>query len=78
VIGGVIGTDIIRYDVYGKDILIANKMESSGKEDKILVSESTKNILEENFENLYIFEDEITIDIPNIKTTVKGYFIKSE
>lgn len=30
VIGGVIGTDIIRYDVYGKDILIANKMESSG------------------------------------------------
>ena len=29
VIGGVIGTDIIRYDVYGKDILIANKMESS-------------------------------------------------
>ena len=45
-IGGVIGTDIIRYDVYGKDILIANKMESSGKEDRILISESTKNILE--------------------------------
>jgi hypothetical protein len=29
VIGGIIGTDIIRYDIYGKDILIANKMESS-------------------------------------------------
>jgi hypothetical protein len=27
-----------RYEVYGKDILIANKMESNGVEDKIIVS----------------------------------------
>jgi class 3 adenylate cyclase len=30
VIGGVIGTDIVRYDIYGEDVLIANKMESKG------------------------------------------------
>lgn len=29
------GTDIVRYDIYGKDVLIANKMESNGKLDKI-------------------------------------------
>ncbi len=29
-IGGVIGTDIVRYDIYGKDVVIANKMESTG------------------------------------------------
>ena len=31
IIGGVIGTDIVRYDIYGKDVVIANKMESSGE-----------------------------------------------
>lgn len=29
-IGGVLGTDIVRYDIYGPDVLIANKMESRG------------------------------------------------
>lgn len=49
VIGGIIGTDIIRYDVYGKDILIANKMESSSEEGRVLISETTKKLIEENF-----------------------------
>lgn len=30
IIGGVIGTDIVRYDIYGEDVAIANKMESKG------------------------------------------------
>lgn len=30
VLGGVMGTDIVRYDIYGPDVLIANKMESNG------------------------------------------------
>lgn len=32
------GTNIIRYDLYGKDILIANKIESNGEEGKVQVS----------------------------------------
>ena len=35
IIGGVIGTEVVRYDIYGKDVLIANKMESSGQKGKI-------------------------------------------
>ena len=35
VIGGVMGTDIVRYDIYGPDVLIANKMESNGKKGNI-------------------------------------------
>lgn len=31
IIGGIIGTNIVRYDIYGRDVLIANKMESNGK-----------------------------------------------
>jgi len=30
VIGGIIGTEVVRYDLYGADVMIANKMESSG------------------------------------------------
>ena len=35
VIGGVIGTDIVRYDVYGSVVVIANKMESNGEKGRI-------------------------------------------
>lgn len=31
VLGGVVGTDIVRYDIYGQDVTIANLMESSGQ-----------------------------------------------
>jgi len=30
VIGGVVGTDVVRYDIYGEDVTTANKMESKG------------------------------------------------
>ena len=30
IIGGVAGTDVVRYDIYGEDVTIANKMESNG------------------------------------------------
>lgn len=35
VIGGVLGTDIVRYDIYGADVMISNKMESNGEKGKI-------------------------------------------
>ena len=46
VIGGIIGSDIIRFDIYGDDVIIANKMESEGVKGKINVSESFKLFLE--------------------------------
>ena len=48
VYGGIIGTDIVRYDIYGKDVTIANKMESNGEEGNIMISETTKEMLERN------------------------------
>jgi class 3 adenylate cyclase len=53
IIGGVIGIDIVRYDVYGRDVLIANKMESGGKEGMVCVSETTRNLLELHYPNQY-------------------------
>ena len=38
IIGGIIGTEIVRYDIYGPDVMIANKFEENGKEDNIHIS----------------------------------------
>ena len=35
IIGGVIGTDIVRYDIFGKDVIIAEKLESKSDAGKI-------------------------------------------
>ncbi len=42
IIGGVIGSDIVRFDIYGEDVSIANKMESNGVKGRIVVSHITK------------------------------------
>lgn len=56
VIGGINGTNIIRYDIYGKDVMIANKMESSGLPGQITISENTKQLLEDFAPDDYNFE----------------------
>jgi class 3 adenylate cyclase len=48
VIGGITGTNLVRYDIYGPDVLIANKMESEGVPGKINTSEATKQLLEKD------------------------------
>ena len=46
----------MRYDIYGKDVVLANKMESNGVEGNIMVSESTKSFLEKDKNNYFDFE----------------------
>ena len=46
VIAGIIGSSVVRYDIFGSDVLIANKMESSGSPGRINISEETKRLLE--------------------------------
>ena len=78
VIGGIIGTDIVRYDLYGKDYLIGNKMESAGKEGMIQVSETTKKWLEREFPGKYRFEEHATVEIKKLDSVTKGYLIYHE
>lgn len=55
IIGGVIGTDIVRYDIYGPNVLIANKMESNGERGRVMISETTYKIIKESFPNSFNF-----------------------
>ena len=48
-IGGVTGTKAVRYDIYGPDVLFANKIESEGVPGNVCVSESTLGLMGERF-----------------------------
>jgi len=42
VVAGIIGSKVVRYDIFGNGVLIANKMESNGIPGKVCISEDTK------------------------------------
>ena len=56
VIAGITGTNIVRYDIYGPDVAIANTMESMGRAGSIHVSDVTKSLLETKVSEKYSFE----------------------
>ncbi|CAG9335532.1 unnamed protein product [Blepharisma stoltei] len=76
VIAGIIGTTIVRYDIYGPDVLIANKMESGGLAGYINVSDITREILEERYPSMFSYEFNKEIEAKSIKRKHKSYFIE--
>jgi class 3 adenylate cyclase len=72
-IGGITGTNVVRYDIYGKDVMIANKMESNGVPGKVAVSQATKDLLEENTNGSFGFE--FLKDVKAWGETVKSYIL---
>jgi len=46
IMGSIIGTDVVRYDIYGKEVQTANKMESCGEPGRVMISETTKKLLD--------------------------------
>ena len=80
VIAGVIGNKVVRYDIWGSDVLIANKMESGGQSGEINVSETTKKILEESYPGLcqFKFNKEIGKNPTYGSYFVSGEFLETE
>ena len=74
--GGIIGTNIVRYDIYGRDVLIANKMESNGKAGNVMISETTKNILMREQKQEWNFVYETEVEVKNMNTSIKGYLVE--
>jgi phospholipid-translocating ATPase len=77
VIGGITGTNIVRYDIYGADVLIANKMESNGEAGKVMVSEATKDFLEDYVPGKYLFSYHKEIHVNNLNRDIKIFEAKS-
>lgn len=51
IIGGVVGTEMVRYDIYGDTVTMANKLESNSEPEKVLVSQVTKQLIEKFYSN---------------------------
>ena len=58
-VAGIIGSKVVRYDIFGEGVLIANKMESNGVPGKVCVSDETRKILmaQPEIYNEYVFEE---------------------
>jgi class 3 adenylate cyclase len=45
IVGGIIGTKVARYDIFGKDVLIARLVQKGGIPGQVVVSESTRRMV---------------------------------
>lgn len=75
VVAGITGSKVVRYDIYGKDVLVANKMESNGQPGKINVSEQVKSLLEATHPDEFSFEAHKTVDIAEVGVSVQCYLL---
>lgn len=65
----------MRYDVYGNDVEIANKIESNGVEGSITVSERTMELLMKAYPNSFVFKFHKEVHLQSLNQTVKSYRI---
>ena len=77
VIAGIIGSSVVRYDIFGSDVLIANKMESAGTKGRINISEDTKALLETK-DLPYELDKPKEVKIESANRMVKCYLIKNK
>merc|ERR1711998_821869 len=66
VVAGIIGTKVVRYDIFGEGVLIANKMESNGNPGQVCISSDTKDLMTKQAatNRLYSFTAHNTVDLP--------------
>jgi class 3 adenylate cyclase len=77
VVAGISGSKLIRYDIYGTDVLIANKMESNSVEGRINASEEVKRVLDERAPGFIDITFNKTIEIPEVGRAVNCYFVRN-
>ena len=72
VVAGIIGSKVVRYDIFGEGVLIANKMESNGAPGKVCVSDETRKILMQQPEiyNEYTFEEHSVFTLSSINRQI--------
>lgn len=75
IIGGIIGTEIVRYDIYGPDVMVANKFEEFGKTGFIHISESTKDILDQDQKKSFNIAPNGIVKVDKLNAEYNGYIL---
>mmetsp|Transcript_1849 Transcript_1849/g.214 ORF Transcript_1849/g.214 Transcript_1849/m.214 type:complete len:87 (+) Transcript_1849:181-441(+) len=77
IIAGVIGRTIVRYDIYGKDVLIAKKMEQNGAPGYILMTDDSIVKLKRALGYNIKADQLMTIYIKELEKNITGHLIKN-
>lgn len=75
IIAGIIGSNIVRYDIFGSDCLVANMMESEGREGRVNISEDTRRILETDPESKFTYSFNAKVNVPSINREYDSYLV---
>ena len=75
VIACITGSKVVRYDIYGSDVLMANKVESSGCPGRINVSEDVKRIVESSWPGRFAFEFNQEVQIEDPPRSLRSFFL---
>ena len=78
VVAGIIGSRIVRYDIFGEGVLVANKMKVNALDNKVCISEDTKKMLmhSPDIANEYYFNEHKSFDVPTYKKNITSYQIE--
>ena len=77
VIACITGSQVIRYDIYGNDVLIANRMESCGVPGRVNVSEDVKSLMEMRYPTSFFFTPNQEVRIEDIQRSLHSFFLAS-
>lgn len=72
---GITGSNIVRYDIYGPDVDIANKMESTGAKGRLHVSEETKQLIQQGNPGRFDFEFDKEVTYQPTSRSIMTYFV---
>ena len=78
VVAGIIGSKVVRYDIFGSGVLIANKIEHNGIAGRLSISEDTRKILvsQPDIANEYTMTPHISFTLTSINKVIHTYFIE--
>jgi len=77
IVAGIIGSKVVRYDIFGEGVLIAKKMEQWGVPGKICISEDTKKVLATQTDIIseYQIDHHKQVYLAAIEKTIKSFTI---
>jgi class 3 adenylate cyclase len=78
VVAGIIGSKLVRYDIFGEGVIIAQQTNKQGVPGKVCVSVETQKTLMELPEVAaeYSFEEYKSVNVPELKTQVPAFLIE--
>lgn len=77
VVAGIIGSKVVRYDIFGDGVLIANKMETHGIPGRVCISDDTRRILfsQPDIVAEYQIDYHKMVELKAIEKKIKAYII---